>query len=136
MSDVEFGLIQLCLHDEMVAVPEKSEASEKSAEKGSAMTKNMVVDFCFMIGDAIDAISSGDNRPIEWNIHMLDYLVTDNCSPCSDVHMLDYLGVVADMFLGVSVCSHARLPSDEPLQSVLTCSHARLPGISALGRGI
>ena len=67
---------------------------------------------------------------------MLDYLVTDNCSPCSDVHMPDYLGVVADMFLGVSVCSHARLPSDEPLQSVLTCSHARLPGIPALGRGI
>ena len=52
---------------------------------------------------------------------MLDYLVTDNCSPCSDVHMPDYLGVVADMFLGASVCSHARLPSDEPLQSVLTC---------------
>ena len=40
MSDVDFGLIQLCLHDEMVAVSEKSEAPEKSAEKGSAMTKN------------------------------------------------------------------------------------------------
>ena len=53
---------------------------------------------------------------------MLDYLVMDNCSPCSDVHMPDYLGVVADMFLGVSVCSHARLPSNEQLQSVLTCS--------------
>ena len=40
---------------------------------------------------------------------MLDNLLTDNCSPCSDVHMPDYLGVVADMFLGASVCSHARL---------------------------
>ena len=39
---------------------------------------------------------------------MLDYLVTESCSPYSDVHMPDYLGVVADMFLGASVCSHAQ----------------------------
>ena len=55
------------LQNEMVAVSEKSEASGKSVEKGSAMTKQVVVDaffkgalshrdFCFMLGDAIDAI--------------------------------------------------------------------------------
>ena len=99
MSDVEFGLIQphwttmasLCLHDEMVAVSEKSEASEKSVEKGSTMTKNLVVDFCFMIGDAIDAISSGDNRAREWTSHA--------CYN-GDVFSLGYLGVTWRLELG------------------------------------
>ena len=73
---------------------EKSEASEKSAEKGSAMTKNMVVDFCFMIGDAIDAISSGDNRAREWKSH-----------PCynGDVFSLGYLGVTWRTIAGVAL---------------------------------
>ena len=57
------------LQNELVAVSEKTEASQKSVEKGSAMTKNMVVNFCFMIGDAIDAISSGDNTAREWTSH-------------------------------------------------------------------
>ena len=65
------------LQNEMVAVSEKSETS---VEKGSAMTNKLVVDvffqgalshrdFCFMLGDAIDAISSGDNNAREWTSH-------------------------------------------------------------------
>ena len=64
----------------MVAVSEKTEASEKSVEKGSAMTKVLVMDACFkramshtdfcaMIGDAIDATSHGENYAREWTSH-------------------------------------------------------------------
>ena len=83
------------LQNEMVAVSEKSEASQKSVEKGSAMTKTLVLsaffkgamshrDFCFMLGDAIDAISSGEHHAREWKSH-----------PCNngDVFSLGDLGV-------------------------------------------
>ena len=83
------------LQNEMVAVSEKSEASVKTVEKGSAMTKTLVVsaffkralishqDFCFMLGDAIDAISSGEHRALAWKSH-----------PCNDgdVFSLDKMG--------------------------------------------
>ena len=68
------------LPDEMVAVSEKTEASEKSVEKGSAMTKVLMMDACFKramshtdvcarIGDAIDAISHGENYARESTSH-------------------------------------------------------------------
>ena len=90
------------LQNEMVAVSVKSEASEKSVENGSAMTKTLVVsaffkgalshrDFCFMLGDAIDAISSGEHNAREWTSH-----------PCynGDVFSLGYLGVTWLLELG------------------------------------
>ena len=73
---------------------EKSEASEKSAEKGRAMTKNLMVDFCFMIGDAIDAIPSGDNRAREWTSHA--------CYN-GDVFSLGYLSVTWRTIAGVTL---------------------------------
>ena len=78
----------------MVAVSEKSEASEKSAETGSAVTKNLMVDFCLMIGDAIDAISSGDNPACEWTSHA--------CYN-GDVFSLGYLCVTWRTIAGVTL---------------------------------
>ena len=83
----------------MVAVSEKSEASVKTVEKGSAMTKTLVVsaffkralishqDFCFMLGDAIDAISSGEHRALAWKSH-----------PCNDGDVFT-LGEIGDKWL-------------------------------------
>ena len=66
---------------------EKSEASEKSAEKGSAVAKNL-------IGDAIDPMSSGDNRAREWTSHA--------CYN-GDVFSLGYLGVTWRTIAGVAL---------------------------------
>ena len=51
---------------------------------------------------------------------MLDYLVTDNCSPCSDVHMPDYLGVVA-VFPCVHMLDYLVTNHCSP------CSHVHMP---------
>ena len=74
----------------------------KSVEKGSTMTNNLVVsaffkgalshrDFCFMLGDATDAISSGEHNARAWTSR-----------PCSngDVFSLGYLGVTWLLELG------------------------------------
>ena len=82
------------LHNEMVATSEKSEvassemteasekceASLKSVDKGQVMSKSLVVnawfksamshtDFCMMIGDAVNAVSAGENHARECISH-------------------------------------------------------------------
>ena len=64
----------------MTEASEKCDSSLKSVDKGQVMSKSLVVnacfksamshtDFCMMIGDAVNAVSAGENHARAWLSH-------------------------------------------------------------------